>query len=377
MTNRVTGPGGRGDVPPRTDDARLLALHNLVDELRQALRELAGRQVRLEEMIRQDDATEIQNRLQIEQVRQDVQQSNAARMLDENRTRQTITEIDGRVDDFTRTLRALQSHVNELLEASRRKVDDSALTTRRFEEMRAQVEDVRSIADRAIVLTYEMREGHAAGREEADELRRDLMRVEDQIKMLDQDMRRRVADVQSGTDGFNLRLDEIRSDLAHAFELVEQQRRVLVPMEPAIDELREKDALLRQDITRYAAQTSERIEAVIERQETMGADLESRVVDLRQIQEQRMDRVNERIGELEEQQRNVTYRASGLANELEGLRQSEDALRREMLTLHEQRVRLRMEQVQQELDYLARVRREGEGEPAAPASPGRPRRPDF
>jgi hypothetical protein len=375
MNNRVTGPGGA--MPPRqTDDARILGLHNMVDELRQALRELAGRQVRLEEMIRQDEATEVQNRLAIEQVRQDVQQSNAARMLDENRTRQTIGDVDSRIDDFARALRALQAQVGDLSEGSRRKGDDTLVTAKRFEDLRAQIEDLRGVADRAIVITYELREGQAANGEATDALRRDLMRAEDQIKMLDQDMRRRVADVASGTDGFNLRLDEIRSDLAHAFELVEQQRRVLVPMEPAIDELREKDALLRQDITRYAAQTSERIEAIIERQETMGSDVESRFADLRQVQEQRLDRVNERIGELEEQQRTLSYRVSGIANELEGLRQMDEGLRREMLALHEQRVRLRLEHVQQELDYLQRVRREGEGE-AAPASGGRPRRPDF
>ena len=374
MNNRVTGPGG---MPPRqTDDARILGLHNLLDELRQALRELAGRQVRLEEMIRQDEATEVQNRLAIEQVRQDVQQANAARMLDENRTRQTMVDVDSRIDDFARALRALQAQVTDVTDVTRRKGDDSSVTTKRFEEVRAQVEDIRGLADRAIVVTYELREGQAAALEETDALRRDLMRAEDQIKMLDQDMRRRVAEVDSGTDGFNLRLDEIRSDLAHAFELVEQQRRVLVPMEPAIDELREKDALLRQDITRYATQTSERIEAIIERQETMGADVESRFSDLRQMNEQRVDRINERIGEQEEQQRTLAYRVSGIANELEGLRQIDDGLRREMLALHEQRVRLRLEHVQQELDYLQRVRREGESE-APPAAGGRPRRPDF
>ena len=108
----------------------------------------------------------------------------------------------------------------------------------------------------------------------------------------------------------------------------------------------------------------------------MGADVESRFSDLRQMNEQRVDRINERIGEQEEQQRTLAYRVSGIANELEGLRQIDDGLRREMLALHEQRVRLRLEHVQQELDYLQRVRREGESE-APPAAGGRPRRPDF
>jgi chromosome segregation ATPase len=316
-----------------------------------------------------------QNRLAVEALRQDMQQSGQARILDENRTRSIIADFDTRLDDITRPIRALQSQVHELAEAGRRKTDDTSFVSKRFEEVRVQIEDVRSVADRAVAIGHQLRESIEGANDQGDELRRELMRTDDLIKMLDQDMRRRVQEVGEGTAEYGSRIDELRSDLAHSYEIIEQVRRAIVPFEPAIEELREKDTTLRQDITRYAAQSAERVEAIIERQDAIVSDLDARFGDIRQSYDQRLERVNERIEEMEELQRQLTFRFSSLVNEIEGLRQVDDGLQRELWVLHEQRVRLRMEQVQQELDYLARLRRETGQEPA-PEKP-RQRRPDF
>jgi len=368
-------------MPNRQEDdrqraeARLLGLHSAVDELRQALRELASRQVRLDESLRQNEGIEAQNRLAIEQVRQDMNQSMQARILDENRTRQVIADFDTRIDDMTRPLRALQSQVHELSEASRRKIDDSGLVQKRFEEIRVQIEDVRSLADRSVAMAHQLREAVEEANQESDDIRREMMRTDDQIKMVDQEMRRRVTEVASNSEGYGARFDELRSDVAHAFELIEQTRRAIVPFEPAIDELREKDGQLRQDITRYASQNAERIEAVMERQESIVQDIDGRFGELKQSQDQRVDRLSDRIEQVEEQHRQLIYRLSRLVNELEGLRQGDDGLQRELWVLHEQRVRLRLEQVQQELDYLTRLRRDAEQEP--PTAGQKQRRPEF
>lgn len=382
MSSRV--PGGSQQGPAQTfrqeddrqrNETRILGLHTMVDEMRQAMRELASRQVRLDELIKQLEALGQQNRLAIEQLGQDMNQSAQARILDENRTRQVIADFDSQLDDITRPIRALQSQVHELAETARRKTDDTGLVGKRFEEFRVQLEDVRSLADRSVAMAHGLRESIESTNDETDGLRRELMRTDDQIKMVDQDMRRRIAEVASSTEGYNSRIDELRSDTAHAFELIEHTRRVITPFEPAIEELREKDSGLRQDITRYSAQSTERIEAVMERLDAMAQDVDGRFGEIKQSHEQRFERVGERIEQVEEQHRQMTYRLSSLVNELEGLRQVDDGLQRELWVLHEQRVRLRLEQVQQELEYLARLRRDVEKDVPTPAP--RQRRPEF
>ena len=114
------GPGAlRHDDERRRDEARLNALQNQVDELRQAVREVLSRQGREEEQFKHYESATAQNRIAIEQLRQESQQSAQARALDENRTRQQVNDLDARLEDVTRPIRSLQAHVMELIEAAR------------------------------------------------------------------------------------------------------------------------------------------------------------------------------------------------------------------------------------------------------------------
>src|SRR3954463_14323174 len=123
MNNR---PSGANPIPVtafrqeddrKRDEARFSTLQNQIDELRQALRELASRQGRVEEGLKQYEGGVAQNKLLLDQIRPDAQQSSQARSLDENRTRQQVADMEARLDDISRPVRALQAHVSELLEA--------------------------------------------------------------------------------------------------------------------------------------------------------------------------------------------------------------------------------------------------------------------
>jgi hypothetical protein len=89
------------------------------------MRELSVRQQADQETIKRQAATIAQLNIALEKSRQEAQQSAQARALDENRTRQQIEDLETRLDDSTRPIRSLQAHVTDLLEQSRRKVDDS------------------------------------------------------------------------------------------------------------------------------------------------------------------------------------------------------------------------------------------------------------
>ena len=108
----------RQDDERRRDEARFAALQNQVDELRQAMREVLSRQGREEELLKHFESAAAQNRISIDQLRQESQQSAQARALDENRTRQQVVDIETRLEDLTRPIRSLQAHVTELVEAA-------------------------------------------------------------------------------------------------------------------------------------------------------------------------------------------------------------------------------------------------------------------
>ncbi len=361
----------RHDDERRRDEARIAALKNQVDELRQAMREVLSRQGREEELLKHYESATAQNRIAIEQLRQESQQSAQARALDENRTRQQVIDLDARLEDITRPVRSLQAQVMELLEAARLKHDDTSQYRQRDEELQTQIEHLSAHVDRTGVLIHQVRDSIDAAREETDGLRRDIVRAEDSIKIVDQDARRRVAEVSQSGETFAARIDELRSDLGHLFDLIDDTRRSIVHIDPSLEELREADAGIRQELGRVQAQGAERHELVTERVEDMRGDIDARFADVRQALEQRHERLAERIDDLNEAHRDLGFRISQLSGQLDELRLVDAGVRRDLWLLNEQRVRLRLDQAQQELDMIAAQRRDAEAESGA----GRVRRP--
>jgi len=349
----------------RRDEARIAALQNQVDELRAANRELASRQTRDEELIKQNESLVAQVRLAVEQLRQESQQSAQARALDENRTRQIVQELETRIDDGVRPIRSLQAHVSELLEASRRKVDDSGQADKRIDEVVTVVEHLSALSDRSSAITHGLRDNIDTVRAEVEGFRRDIIRAEDAIKIVDQEARRRTTDVKDIAESYSARLDELRADLGHLYDSFEDQRRALVHVDPTLDELRTEGLSLRQDLGRVQAQITERHDMVIEMHDDARQENDARFEQLRQTFEERVDRLNERLEEMGEQYREFTYRLSDMGSLLEELRQVDAALHRDIWYLHEQRVRTRLEQIQEELDMATAQRRDADGEAQA------------
>lgn len=346
----------------RRDEARIATLQSQIDELRQALRELASRQTRDNEQTKAQETTIAQLRLTIDQLRQESQQSAQARALDENRTRQEVDDLEARIEDATRPIRSLQAHVTELLEASRRKVDDSNQTLKRFDEVETIIGHLSAVSDRTTAISHTLREAIEAIRGEVDGLHRDIIRAEDAVKIVDQEGRRRATDVIAITDGYSARIDELRADLAHLYDSLEGTRRGLVHVDPTLDELRAGELQLRQDLNRLQSQSSERHDLLIDVQDDHRQETDARFEHLRGAIEERIDRVNERLEESADGQREITYKISDVNSALEELRQVDATLHRDIWYLHEQRVRVRLEQVQEELDIVGAQRRDAESE---------------
>jgi chromosome segregation ATPase len=370
-TGQINPVGMRQDDERRRDEARLAAMQNQVDELRQAMREVLSRQGREEELLKHYESATAQNRLAIEQVRQEMHQSAQARAIDETRTRQQIVDMDARVEDLTRPIRSLQAHVMELIEAARQKADDTSEYKQRDDALQAQIEHLSAHVDRTGVLIHQARDSIEATREETDGLRRDIVRAEDSIKIVDQDARRRVAEVAQAGETITARIDELRSDLGHLFDLIDDTRRSIVHIDPALEELRGVDVAVRQELVRVQAQGVERHELLQERVEDMRGDIDARFADVRLALEQRHERLAERIDGLNDAHRELGFRISQLSGQLDELRLVDAAVRRDVWLLNEQRVRLRLDQAQQELDLIAAQRRDAESDSGA----GRVRRP--
>jgi chromosome segregation ATPase len=244
---------------------------------------------------------------------------------------------------------------------------------RRYDELATAIEHFAAQNDRTTVISHQLRDGLDGVRTEVEQVRRDILRTEDSIKIVDQDARRRVKEVADAVASTSARMDELIADSAHLFDLLDETRKSLVHIDPTFEELRNADAVIRQEFVKFQEQNADTHETLRDQADDIEHDIDTRIAEVRQLIEQRVERVTERIEDVGERHRGLAFDVKSLVGELEALRQVDTALRRDVWYLHEQRTRLRFEQVQQELDLVTAQRREaesGDGERNTPAPRG-------
>lgn len=346
----------------KRDEVRIAALQTQVDELRSLVRELASRQVRGEEQFKNYEAGISQLRTQVEQHRHESAQAGQARAMDDARLRQQLSEIDARIDESIKPVRALQAHVTEILESIRRGRDDDQDEVRRFTELRTQIEHVAALAERNNDVIQLLRDSAASLRTDLEQSDRNTLKVEDNIRIVEQDVRRRVAETNQEIENIGIRLEEVRPIFGQLEAQISDVRDSGRHIDPALDALTRTDERQQAEIVRYYTQANERDDLLGERIDELRVQQEIGMRDIRQNLEQRFERVSERLDGLADTDRELAYRLNMIEMRMEELADADVRLRRELWHLEEIRVRRRFDQIQQELETSAEGRRAAEAE---------------
>jgi chromosome segregation ATPase len=146
---------------------------------------------------------------------------------------------------------------------------------------------------------------------------------------------------------------------------IDELRGAIVHIDPALEELAHVDGQVQEEIARFYSQTIERDDLLAERIDEIRRYLDTQSRDLRQIVEQRFDKLNARVDGMVDTDRELAYRLNMLEMRLDELREVDVKLRRELLQLHEARTRWRLDQIQAELEIVNETRRAAEAELAA------------
>lgn len=346
----------------KRDEVRIAAVQTQLDELRSLVRELVSRQARGEEQFKNYEAGLAQLRATVEQHRHEVAQAAQARALEDSRLRQQISEIDARIDESVKPIRALQAHVSEILEFIRRGRDDNQDDVRRFEELRNQIEHVAAVAERTNEVVQLIRDSAASLRTDLEQNQRDVLKVEDSVRIVEQEVRRRVAETNQEVENVSVRLEEIRPIFGQLDAQISEIRDSIRHIDPALEDLARVDERLQGEITRYYGQSTERDDLLAERIDELRVQLDISARDLRQNSEQRFERLSERVEAVADVDRELAYRLNMIDMRLDELADADFRLRRELWHLHELRVRQRFDQIQQELELAAEGRRAAEAE---------------
>lgn len=359
-TRNDLAEGVREDDRRKREEAKFQGLQAQIDELRQVTRELLSRQFRLEEQLKASETAWAQHRLALEQHRQDVAQAAQARQVEEARFRQQLTDLGARIDDATRPIRSLQAHMAELVETVRRQKEDVGHDTKRFDELRALIDHLAAHGERQVSVSQALRESIDAIHSEVDRLQRELIRTDDGVRIVEQEMRRRFAEIVQQTENLEARIEEELLGIGALQAQLDDLREAMNVVDPQFEALRQAYQRLDAEIDRYHAQALERDEITTERLDELRLQFDAQLRDAMQTQDQRYERTVQRGDQLEETDRELSYRLKMIEIQLEELQQVDQRLRRELWYLHEQRARMRFEQAEQELEAVVQARREAE-----------------
>jgi len=344
----------------KRDEIRIAAVQTQLDEVRSLVRELVSRQSRGEEQFKNYEAGLAQLRGMVEQNRHESAQAAQARSLEDARLRQQVADIDARIDEGIKPIRALQAHVTEILEFIRRGRDDDQDDVRRFEELRNQIEHVAALAERNNDMILRVRDSAATLRTDLEQSQRDLLKIEDSVRIVEQEVRRRVAESNQEIENLGIRLDELRPVFSQLEAQIVDLRDSIRHVDPSLEELSRTDERIQADVTRFYEQSNERDDLLGERVDELRVQHEISVRDIRQSADQRFERVTERIDASGDVNREVAYRMNMIEMRLEELADADIRLRRELWHLQELRVRQRFDQIQQELELAVEARRTAE-----------------
>lgn len=344
----------------RREEARQQAMQSQIDELRHRVRELGARLLRMEEELRAAEADWAEQRQILEQYRYELQQTQQARQLEEARFRQQLAELSLRVDETYRTVRGLQAQVAELLETVRRQREDTGQDTRRYDELRVLIEHLAAHIERLSATDQSLRGHLETVTNEVERLSRETTRLHDGVRIVEQDVRRRIAEALQVIETLQTQILEGTARDTRLKEQIDGLDTVVSRLSEQLQEMRAFFQSLEGELQRVRSHTAERDDILSERIQELQQQFDQALRDLTAIEDQRAARVQDTVSQLEAVDRELRYRIDLIEVKLDELREMDRQLRAELWRLLEQRIRLRLEQVQQEWDRFLEQRQRAE-----------------
>lgn len=350
----------RDDERRRRDEVRVATLQSQIDELRSLVRELTSRQVRNEDHFKNYEAGLAELRAALDQQRYEAGQRTQVRQLEETRVREQLGALDERIDELNKPIRSLQSQVAEAIEALRRVRDEDRQEDRRYHELRTVLDDIATHAERNSDNIKAVRDLIESVKTDHAQTQRDLIKTDDSVRIVEQDARRRVSEIQQAIQVVESRIDAFKPRFDQIDALIEDTRDSIQHIDPTFEELRAVDQSLETELQRVYTNSVERDDLHGERIDELRVQLDTSNRDLRQAIEAYYERLNERIDGVADRVRELGYRLSVIEMKLDELVEADSRIRREVWHLHEMRTRSRLDQIQTELEEVIASRREFE-----------------
>jgi len=347
----------RDEERRRRDAITINNLQQQIDELRALVRDQVARVGRSDEIVKNVEVVVSDVRANLDDHRRGQAQYAQARQLDENRIRAALADMHGGISEAHGAIRTLQAQAAELIEQTRARRDTTDVTNRRFDELQSQITRTYAQQDRLVEVMKGLRESIEEVRVEAAQARRDYQRVEDAIRIVDSEAKRRIIEVDQRIDVIPPRVDESLKRIAAVESAFKSVGEEFGRLHNHITSLAAVDVRQEEVYLTFNEQALERHDLVLERLEEVRQQGDAIDRDLRHAAEERDSYLASRVDLADEALRDVAHRISLVSTRVDDVGQRIADVRKELARASEQQVRSRFKQVQQELEEVVELNR--------------------
>lgn len=348
----------RDEDQRKRDEAQLYAMQQQMDELRRQLKENLARQQWFEELYKQSEGKVTQLQLAQDRMAQDVAQALHARQMDEGRVKAQVAELAQKVEAPDKQLREIRSQISALTEGRKTDHDVDMAGQQQTEEMQRQIREINSHIAKVGDAQKQLRDLIHDLDAKLGEIRQEALHVGELQTMEEQRLRRQGVELQTLFEALrqqfteisakSQRVDDVRRQLTERLEAVEDQVALVRNNETGIDT----------EIARIEKQATEQYLLQQERLETARTQLDSQIGEMRQVNDQRTDRVMSRFSGVDDRLRAAEQTLAELPSRFEALERKDEMIGSEADTIEEWLVMRQLAAMETVLDEVRKRRAE-------------------
>ncbi len=353
----------RDDERRKREESQMFNVQQQLDELRRQLREGMARQQWLEDALKQSESRTAQLQLSVDKQSQEVSQSLQVRQIEDQRLRKQIAELEAHAEEPLKPIKEMRAQIIELGERFRSSQGQATVSVQQMEAIQLQMREIAAQVGMLGEQQRQLTDGlHETGNAIIDN-RQEVVRVSEAQRIEEQRLRRQDIELQQGIESVR---NEFGAVVARITQMEETRKRFVEEIDALASSLTTIHAeynKLEELIERMNRDHGERYLAQQERIETVRLQLEADAADLRQVSDQRAERLSSRLQQLEDRLRTVEGDISLIPSQIEGLRQRDEFQVEQAEDLYEQYIAKQFEFAEQLLRQTRKQRqRAGEGQ---------------
>lgn len=340
----------------KRDEAKLYGMQQQIDELRRQMKENLARQQWFEELYRQSEGKVTQVLMAQDRMAQDVSQHLSAREIGEGRMKAQITELAAKIDLPEKLIRELRAQIQEVNNAIRADRDGDQGDRRLIEDLQRQIREINSAVALIGDGQRQMRDIIHELDSAIGEVRQEALHVAEMQRMEEQRLRRQGVELQQMFEALRQQFTEVSAKS----QRVDDVRRQLVERIEAVEEilgtLRKEDESTDQDLERIEKTETDHYLLHQQRLETIRMQLDEQLAEMRQMNDQRMDRYTNRFQVVDERLRAMEQALSEIPSRFEALEQRDETIGAEADTIEEWLVMRQLSAMETLLDEVRKRR---------------------